>query len=61
MVPEKLVEDVQIELGKRLAKTVIGDPAVDGVRMGALATKLQVDRVRENVELLAKSSRDRLW
>lgn len=55
MVPEKLVEDVQIELGKRLAKTVIGDPAVEGVRMGALATKLQVDRVRESVEFLAKS------
>lgn len=55
MVPEKLVEDVQIALGKRLAKTVIGDPAVDGVRMGALASKLQVDRVRAKVELLAKS------
>jgi oxepin-CoA hydrolase/3-oxo-5,6-dehydrosuberyl-CoA semialdehyde dehydrogenase len=55
MVPENLVEDVQIALGKRLAKTVIGDPAVDGVRMGALATKLQVDRVRESVEQLAKS------
>lgn len=55
MVPEKLVEDVQTELGKRLSKTVIGDPSVDGVRMGALATRLQVDRVRDNVELLAKS------
>ncbi|MDH5367774.1 MAG: phenylacetic acid degradation bifunctional protein PaaZ [Cyclobacteriaceae bacterium] len=55
IVPEKLVEDVQTELGKRLSKTVIGDPSVDGVRMGALATRLQVDRVRNNVELLAKS------
>lgn len=55
MVPEPLVEDVQIALGQRLAKTIIGDPSVEGVRMGALATKLQVDRVRENVELLAKS------
>lgn len=55
MVPENLVEDVQTELGKRLSKTVIGDPSVDGVRMGALATRLQVDRVRDNVELLAKS------
>ena len=55
IVPEKLVEDVQIELGKRLAKTIIGDPAVDGVKMGALATRLQVDRVRKNVELLAES------
>ncbi len=55
MVPEKLVEDVQIAVGQRLQKTTIGDPAVEGVRMGALATKLQVERVRENVELLSKS------
>ena len=55
MVPEKLVEDVQIAVGKRLASTTIGDPSVEGVRMGALATKLQVERVRENVELLSKS------
>ncbi len=55
IVPEKLVEDVQIELGKRLDKTIIGDPSVEGVRMGALATKLQVERVRERVDLLRKS------
>ena len=55
LVPEKLVEDVQIALGKRLSKNVIGDPSVEGVRMGALATRLQVERVRENVERLAKS------
>ena len=55
IVPEKLVEDVQIALGKRLAGTVIGDPAIEGVRMGALASRLQVQRVRANVELLARS------
>ena len=55
MVPENLVEDVQIAVGQRLAKTVIGDPSQEGVRMGALATKLQVERVKENVELLSKS------
>ena len=37
IVPEKLIEDVQIALGKRLAKTTIGDPKVEGVRMGSLA------------------------
>jgi len=36
IVPEHLVEDVQIALGKQLAKTTIGDPTVEGVRMGAL-------------------------
>lgn len=52
MVPENLVEDVQKALSKRLDKTVIGDPSVEGVRMGALATKTQVERVKENVNKL---------
>jgi len=55
MVPESLMEDVQIALGQRLAKTTIGDPQLEGVRMGSLATKIQIDRVKENVEKLAKS------
>lgn len=54
MVPEKYMEDVQIALGKQLAKTTIGDPSVEGVRMGALASQIQVERVRHNVELLMK-------
>ena len=54
IVPEKYMEDVQIELGKQLAKTTIGDPSVEGVRMGSLASRIQVDRVRHNVELLMK-------
>jgi oxepin-CoA hydrolase / 3-oxo-5,6-dehydrosuberyl-CoA semialdehyde dehydrogenase len=55
IVPEKLVEDVQIALGQRLAKTTIGDPAVEGVRMGSLAGQEQVTEVKEKVEQLAKS------
>lgn len=54
IVPEKYMEDVQIALGKQLAKTTIGDPSVEGVRMGALASQIQVERVRHNVELLMK-------
>jgi oxepin-CoA hydrolase / 3-oxo-5,6-dehydrosuberyl-CoA semialdehyde dehydrogenase len=54
IVPEKYMEDVQIELGKQLAKTTIGDPSAEGVRMGSLASQLQVERVRLNVELLMK-------
>lgn len=54
LVPEKYIEDVQIALGKELAKTVIGDPANETVRMGSLASQLQVERVRHNVELLMK-------
>lgn len=55
LVPENLVDEVQQAVSKRLAQTTIGDPAQEGVRMGALATRLQVERVRANVEQLAKS------
>lgn len=55
IVPEELLEDVQIALGKMLGQTVIGDPAVEGVKMGALAGKTQVKEVREQVEKLLKT------
>ncbi len=55
LVPESFIDEVQSALISRLASTKVGDPSVDGVRMGALATKLQVQRVRENATLLAKS------
>ena len=55
IVPKAFVEDVQIEIGKRLAKTAIGDPNVEGVRMGAMAGKDQLHDVIENVKLLMKS------
>jgi oxepin-CoA hydrolase/3-oxo-5,6-dehydrosuberyl-CoA semialdehyde dehydrogenase len=57
LVPENLVEDVQIALGKRLASTVIGDPNVEGVRMGALAGKSQVEEVKEKVKQLSKTQK----
>lgn len=57
IVPEKLVEDVQIALGKRLAQTVIGNPAVEGVRMGSLAGLEQVKEVKEKVAQLSASQK----
>ena len=57
IVPEKMVEDVQIALGKRLASNIIGDPNVEGVRMGSLAGKAQLLEVKEKVELLSKSQK----
>ena len=54
IVPDDMVEDVQKALAARLDKTGVGDPANKDVRMGSLATKLQVERVRQNVELLMK-------
>ncbi len=55
LVPDHLLEDVQKSIASKLATTKIGDPSVEGVRMGALATKLQVDRVKENVRKLSLS------
>jgi len=56
MVPESLMEDVQIQLGKALSKTTIGDPRVEGVRMGSLAGQEQVKEVRERIEQLLETS-----
>lgn len=55
IVPENLVEDVKIALGKRLANIIIGDPNVEGVRMGALAGKSQQKEVAEKVVQLSKT------
>ena len=55
IVPEKLVEDVQIALGNRLSKTIIGDPSIDGVRMGSLAGNEQKLEVTEKVKELSKT------
>ena len=55
IVPEKLVEDVQKALCDRLSKTIIGDPAIEGVRMGSLAGNSQVVEVSEKVNELAES------
>lgn len=55
IVPENLIEEVQKGIASRLATTKIGDPSFEGVRMGSLATRTQVKRVRESVELLAQS------
>lgn len=56
IVPKKWVEEVQIALGKSLSKVAIGNPAVEGVRMGALASKAQVQEVRDRVNELTQTA-----
>jgi len=56
IVPEKLVEDVQIYLGKALDKVTIGDPRLKEVRMGSLVSHQQVQAVRDSVNDLAKKA-----
>ncbi|MGV3528195.1 MAG: phenylacetic acid degradation bifunctional protein PaaZ [Flavisolibacter sp.] len=55
-VPEHLLEDAGIALGKALAQTTIGSPLNEKVRMGALASHDQRDEVRRNVQQLLASS-----
>ena len=56
IVPETLVDAVGARLRERLAKITVGNPKVEGVRMGALASKDQHRDVSERVELLARGN-----
>ena len=53
IVPARHIDAVAEALRARLAKIKVGDPAVDGVRMGALASKAQLADVAERVALLS--------
>ncbi len=57
IVPENRIEEVRIALGKRLTQTIIGDPNIEGVRMGALAGMAQRMEVLEKVEQLSKTQK----
>jgi oxepin-CoA hydrolase/3-oxo-5,6-dehydrosuberyl-CoA semialdehyde dehydrogenase len=56
LVPEAFLSDVMSALKKRLASVTIGDPAVDGVRMGPLAGRAQVTEVRKSVDAIARAN-----
>lgn len=56
IVPQKQVEAVIEALKARLHRTPVGDPSVEGVRMGSLAGTDQVEDVWEAVDKLADSN-----
>ena len=56
LVPEAYVQDVMKALAKRLDGVKVGDPAVEGVRMGPLAGRPQVAAVRESVDRIATAA-----
>ena len=56
IVPQQQVEAVIEALGKRLDKTPVGDPSVEGVRMGSLVGRDQVEDVWNAVGKLAEDS-----
>ncbi len=56
IVPETQVDAVAERLRERLSKIVVGDPRLENVRMGALASKDQQRDVAERVAMLAKGN-----
>lgn len=55
IVPKDKMDAVQSAISERLEKTTIGDPRNKETRMGALASKVQVERLMENIERLKRS------
>jgi len=56
IVPRTQVDAVAAKLKARLAKTVVGDPAREDVRMGALASHGQQQDVREKLNALLQGA-----
>jgi oxepin-CoA hydrolase/3-oxo-5,6-dehydrosuberyl-CoA semialdehyde dehydrogenase len=57
IAPREHVDAVQEALSARLSKAVIGDPREEGVTMGALASRAQLESVRGAVAELSKHAR----
>ena len=56
IVPRKHLDAVAEKIKARLSKVLVGDPSVEGVKMGALASKSQQSDVAERVALLRQSA-----
>jgi oxepin-CoA hydrolase/3-oxo-5,6-dehydrosuberyl-CoA semialdehyde dehydrogenase len=56
LVPAAVVDDVIAALRKRLGGVKVGDPSLDGVRMGPLAGRTQLREVAANAEKLRDAS-----
>jgi oxepin-CoA hydrolase/3-oxo-5,6-dehydrosuberyl-CoA semialdehyde dehydrogenase len=56
LVPETMIGAVMEALTRRVQGVTVGDPAVDGVRMGPLAGRGQVGEVRKSVASIARSA-----
>ncbi|WP_296982370.1 MULTISPECIES: phenylacetic acid degradation bifunctional protein PaaZ [unclassified Thalassolituus] len=56
LVPENRIDAVAERIAARLAKVTVGDPRLEGVRMGALASHDQQKDVRHQLEALMATS-----
>ncbi|MFN8574527.1 MAG: phenylacetic acid degradation bifunctional protein PaaZ [Gemmatimonadaceae bacterium] len=52
IVPQGMMGDVVTALSKRLAGVTVGDPTVEGVKMGPLAGRAQVKEVRSSLDAI---------
>ncbi len=55
LVPDNRLAEVQDALCQRLVSTKVGNPRVEGVKMGALAGRSQLTEVLEKINVLKKS------
>jgi oxepin-CoA hydrolase/3-oxo-5,6-dehydrosuberyl-CoA semialdehyde dehydrogenase len=56
LVPREFFDDVAKALRTRLKEVRVGDPAIEGVQMGPLAGKAQVEEVSRNVARLCEGA-----
>lgn len=56
MAPAHLIDAAQEALAARLAKITVGDPRAEGVRMGALVSRSQLEDVRAKVAKISNAA-----
>jgi len=57
LVPAAYLDAAEAALKGALAQVVVGDPAIEGVTMGALASRAQLDDVRDKARQLGREAR----
>jgi len=56
-VPAEALDAAEAAIAEKLAEVVVGDPQIEGVTMGALASRAQLDDVRAKARELASEAR----
>jgi oxepin-CoA hydrolase/3-oxo-5,6-dehydrosuberyl-CoA semialdehyde dehydrogenase len=56
IVPDVVMDDVIKALGRRLGEVKIGDPTIEGVRMGPLAGRVQVGEVQRSLDAIREGA-----
>lgn len=56
IVPKQYVDEIASRIKERLAKIKVGDPAIEGVKMGPVASLEQKEDVSQNIAKLLKTS-----